>query len=79
MINFLIRIIEPLSSRCVKFRFKPISEDAQLARLKYISVAQEITYDEDVIYIDLLRYLIDWLTGFKKINPNIGRGFEKEY
>jgi len=34
--NYVAKIIEPLASRCVKFRFTPISDEAQIKRLSYI-------------------------------------------
>lgn len=40
--NYVSKIIEPLASRCVKFRFTPISDKAQITRLKYICDEENI-------------------------------------
>lgn len=34
--NYISKIIDPLASRCVKFRFSPIDENAQFSRLSFI-------------------------------------------
>ncbi|KAJ3144269.1 hypothetical protein HDU86_002079 [Geranomyces michiganensis] len=34
--NYVSRVIEPLASRCAKFRFRPLAMDAATARLEYI-------------------------------------------
>lgn len=47
--NYITKIIEPLSSRCVKFRFKPISEEAQLHRLKAICEQEALIYDDQAL------------------------------
>ncbi|CAG9333078.1 unnamed protein product [Blepharisma stoltei] len=45
--NYISKIIDPLASRCAKFRFKPISEEAHLNRLKYICEQERINCTND--------------------------------
>ncbi|XP_041358628.1 replication factor C subunit 4-like isoform X2 [Gigantopelta aegis] len=47
--NYVSRIIEPLTSRCAKFRFKPLSEDILMKRLKFICDKENVKYDETAI------------------------------
>lgn len=43
--NYITKIIEPLSSRCVKFRFKPIPLQAQLDKLNFICQSEDVKLD----------------------------------
>ncbi|KAK3583686.1 hypothetical protein CHS0354_021434 [Potamilus streckersoni] len=45
--NYVSRIIEPIASRCAKFRFKPLAEDVLKKRLRYICGKEEITCEEE--------------------------------
>ena len=40
--NYVTRIIEPLASRCAKFRYSPLSNDAMTERLNYIATQEEV-------------------------------------
>ncbi|KAF9519935.1 hypothetical protein BS47DRAFT_1336669 [Hydnum rufescens UP504] len=40
--NYITRIIEPLASRCSKFRFTPLSSSATLSRLEHIAASESI-------------------------------------
>jgi DNA polymerase III delta prime subunit len=39
--NYVSRIIEPIASRCAKFRFKPLVQDVMADRINFIC-AQEV-------------------------------------
>lgn len=47
--NYVSRIIEPITSRCSKFRFKPLSRDILLKRLEYISTQEKANFDRDAL------------------------------
>uniref|UniRef100_A0A1B6DZ74 Replication factor C subunit 2 n=1 Tax=Clastoptera arizonana TaxID=38151 RepID=A0A1B6DZ74_9HEMI len=47
--NYVSCIIQPLTSRCTKFRFKPLGENTMLKKLEEICIAEEITYDLKVL------------------------------
>ena len=51
--NYVSRIIEPLASRCAKFRFKPLPEVAMRERLVYIAEQENLDVSEEV-YTQLL-------------------------
>ena len=40
--NYISRIIDPLASRCTKFRFKPLAREAIVARLSAIAAAEGV-------------------------------------
>lgn len=46
--NYVSRIIEPITSRCTKFRFKSLGEAKIMDRLRLICTAEGVVVDEDV-------------------------------
>jgi replication factor C subunit 2/4 len=49
--NYVSRIIEPLASRCAKFRFKPLDQGSMDTRLQYIADEEEIPLTTDVGHV----------------------------
>ncbi|XP_051532184.1 replication factor C subunit 4-like isoform X1 [Myxocyprinus asiaticus] len=47
--NYVSRIIEPLTSRCSKFRFKPLANDIQQERLLEICEKENLKYSKEGI------------------------------
>ncbi|KAJ8310888.1 hypothetical protein KUTeg_012753 [Tegillarca granosa] len=47
--NYVSRIIEPIASRCAKFRFKPLAEDILCQRLKDICDKENINCEPEAI------------------------------
>ncbi|KAG7165058.1 Replication factor C subunit 4-like, partial [Homarus americanus] len=47
--NYVSRIIEPLTSRCSKFRFKPLAQDIMVKRLSYICEEENVKYEDGVL------------------------------
>ena len=47
-VNFYVRIIEPITSRCAKFRFKQLTVETICKRLKYIATQESVHIDDEV-------------------------------
>lgn len=47
--NYVSRIIEPLASRCVKYRFTPLPEIGVLNRLQLIAEKEDVDVSDDVL------------------------------
>lgn len=48
-------IIEPITSRCAKFRYKPLSGESMIGRLRTIAEAEKITLQDEVRKLDCTR------------------------
>ena len=53
--NYVSRIIDPITSRCAKFRFKPLADEILSKRLKEIAEKENVKY-EDEVCIQLYAY-----------------------
>lgn len=47
--NYVTRIIDPLASRCSKFRFKPLDSSNALDRLRYVASNESLKQEEGVL------------------------------
>ncbi|KAJ8078582.1 Subunit of heteropentameric Replication factor C (RF-C) [Marasmius tenuissimus] len=47
--NYVTRIIEPLASRCSKFRFTPLDQSSSFSRLSKIGTAEHIDMDDALV------------------------------
>ena len=52
--NYISKIIDPLASRCVKFRFSPIAKDAQIERLKMICQNEKVQVASEEVFAALV-------------------------
>lgn len=56
--NYISRIIDPLTSRCSKFRFKPLPKEVLIQRLRSICTTEGVQCDDEV-----LNFLMDACEG----------------
>ncbi|XP_058097451.1 replication factor C subunit 4 isoform X2 [Magnolia sinica] len=47
--NYISRIIEPLASRCAKFRFKPLTEEIMSSRILHICKEEGLNLDSEAL------------------------------
>jgi len=47
---FSFSIIEPITSRCAKFRFKSLNSDSMIGRLRTIADAEHLSLQEDTLH-----------------------------
>lgn len=53
--NYISKIIDPLASRCVKFRFSPINALSQKERLQMICKNEEIQLESETVLDELIK------------------------
>lgn len=77
--NYITRIIDPLASRCSKFRFRSLNSTNAISRLQYISDKEEISHDDKVLkkILDIsqgdLRRAITLLQSSSRLNIDNGK------
>ena len=49
--NYSSKIIDPIASRCAKFRFKSLSKESQIQRLKFICEQEKINVPDNILEI----------------------------
>eukprot|EP00026_Physarum_polycephalum_P008944 Phypoly_transcript_09051.p1 GENE.Phypoly_transcript_09051~~Phypoly_transcript_09051.p1 ORF type:complete len:254 (+),score=50.06 Phypoly_transcript_09051:631-1392(+) len=47
--NYISRIIEPLASRCAKFRFKSLAAETMKERIQYICTQENVPFSDDLL------------------------------
>ncbi|KAM9762039.1 replication factor C subunit 4 [Menidia menidia] len=74
--NYISRIIEPLASRCSKFRFKPLMDQIQEERLLKICANENLKYTKESLAALIkvsegdLRKAITFLQSAARLNPD---------
>ena len=49
--NYINQIIDPITSRCAKFRFKPLNDESMLTKLDFISKNEKLNLDMDTLKV----------------------------
>jgi replication factor C subunit 2/4 len=49
MCNYVSRIIDPITSRCAKFRFSPLPATAMTSRLQHIAEQESVTFSDGAL------------------------------
>ena len=47
--NYVTRVIEPLASRCAKFRFRPLPKASMVDRIQYIARMENVSLGEGAL------------------------------
>lgn len=77
--NYINQIIQPIVSRCVKFRFKPINDLCMEKKLKFIATKENMIITDDAIKVIMensngdLRKGIMFLQNLNYLNSSIGK------
>ena len=75
--NYVSKIIDPIVSRCAKFRFNSLSEESQIKHLKNIAYQENMKIEDEIITKIQkvsqgdLRKSINLLQTLSKISPNL--------
>ena len=71
--NYVSRIIEPVASRCAKFRFAPLEKVSMTTRVRYIATEEHVRVSDSVLELLLecsngdLRKAINYLQSAKQL------------
>lgn len=81
--NYITRIIDPLASRCSKFRFKRLDNSDALARLQYVADMEHICLESDQVLPQVLvmangdlRKAITYLQLATRLSISLGHDLE---
>jgi replication factor C subunit 2/4 len=47
--NYVTRIIEPIASRCAKFRFRPLPLDSMIVRMQHIASSEGVVLGQGAL------------------------------